>query len=474
MKYSKIFALLLCALLLVSCAENALQNSSSIADTSQTESLGGEQSEGSSEAVVYDTTPRELEFVDYYFGDSFEYSEENAKYSAIMQRNEDGSMGTVVIDSADDISLFIELLEFGDSVTEFFEGLDEDYFEKKLLLFNDITAPMSGYDFAVRAVSADENGVTVKLIYTHAEMGNDVVVPGVVAVEIDKSDILGCESFGAEIAKVDFDTTERELEYTSHSFIGTLDLNYVNLPQNSVVATKITNAGYFKRLAEGSSSAELKEYAKDKDQKFFQTKSLIIIYAPSSSSGNEFKLESVSCGEHGTALKINRILDGLSGDETDFITVVEVDAAEVFGNHSVFAAVSDGDEWQRIQKAPIYFEGEKTDVECEMDIIARETTLPLVATLKAIGADVNWTSDEKATVKYNGRSYTLSLKTKKLVRGNEDRLWGDENERVAKGKELIVNYNDFWGFMLKESDYDTAVSFHGKYLQIGTDLFAVN
>ena len=141
----------------------------------------------------------ELEFVDYYFGDSFEYSEENAKYSAIMQRNEDGAMGTVVIDSVDDISLFIELLEFGDSVTEFFEGLDEDYFEKKLLLFNDITAPMSGYDFAVRAVSADENGVTVKLIYTHAEMGNCVVVPGVVAVEIDKSDILGCESFGAEI-----------------------------------------------------------------------------------------------------------------------------------------------------------------------------------------------------------------------------------------------------------------------------------
>ncbi|MBO5767614.1 MAG: hypothetical protein J6R49_03715, partial [Clostridia bacterium] len=117
-------------------------------------------------------------------------------------------------------------------------------------------------------------------------------------------------------------------------------------------------------------------------------------------------------------------------------------------------------------KAPLYFDGTKTEVMCEMDIIARETKLPLVATLKAIGAEVEWLSDTRAAIKYNGRSYSLNLKTKKLVRGNEDRLWGKVEERTALTRELLVDYHDFWGFMLRESECNTSVNYDGNYVEI--------
>ncbi|MBO5767569.1 MAG: hypothetical protein J6R49_03490 [Clostridia bacterium] len=465
MKYVRIIAALLCLLLLVSCATEPTSDDSSINESVIFESSEAESDNSlSEESAVFDKTPREIEFIEHVFPASLKYGDEYSQYSIL--RKEDGRFGTIVIDSRDDIAAFTEMLEYSNQTPEFFESLPEDFFEEKLLLLNDITAPMTGYNIAVRSVRADEDGVTVEYIYTHAEEGGMTVVPGICAVEIDRADVAGCESFAAESEFVHFDTTERELDFTSHTFVGKFGLDYLYVSPTSVRTTLIMNTGSLSQLVKVSESNEFNEFAKDKDKKYFQTKALIIACIPSSSSGNIFELLGISCGEHGTALKIQRRLDGTTNDVQHLIIVAEVDKHEVFGSHSGFAAVSDTEQWQRAQKAPLYFDGTKTEVMCEMDIIARETKLPLVATLKAIGAEIEWSSDTRAAIKYNGRSYSLNLKTKKLVRGNEDRLWGEVEERTALTRELLVDYHDFWGFMLHESECNTSVNYDGNYAEV--------
>lgn len=468
-----ILALVMCVTFFASCAEGTVENSSGVSETesNDSETSKDEMSTGESslEEVVFDETPRDIEFVEHSLSVGFKYgSSENEGFAKthIIGRG-DSRFDTFVLDSEDKIEPFLSALEYPERAEDFFESLPEDFFERKLLLINDFLTPMTGYRGRVRRVRADEDGVTLEFVYTHGEMGSDVVIPCVFLTEIDKADVAGCESFGAESKKVDFDTTERELEYISHSFVGELKLNYVDIPADSVVVTAVYSKGSLQRLVEGSDSEEFAEFAKDKDSKYFQKNSLIIAYVISSSSGNEFRLDGVSCSEYGTAVRINRALNDTDDKEVKHILVVEVDADEVFGVHEIYPAVSDTEEWQRKQSAPIYINGKLAEnVECELDIIAREVELPLVATLDSLGASIEWTSSEKASVSFNGRSYTLSLKTKKLVRGNEDRLWGEVENRTSEEQELYVDYIALWGFLLRESDFDLYVNYNGNYIEL--------
>lgn len=468
-----ILALVMCVTFFASCAEGIVENSSGVSETESSDSETSKDEisneESSLEEIVFDETPRDIEFVEHSLSVGFKYgSSENESFAKthIIGRG-DSRFDTFVLDSEDKIEPFLSALDSPERAKEFFESLPEDFFERKLLLINDFLTPMTGYRGRVRRVRADEDGVTIEYVYTHGEMGSDVVIPCIFLTEIDKADVAGCESFGAESKKVDFDTTKRALEYVSHSFVGELKLNYTDIPTDSVVVTTVYGKGSLQRLVEGSDSEEFAEFAKDKDSKYFQKKSLIIAYVISSSSGNKFAFDGISCSEYGTAVRINRALNDTDDKEVKHILVAEVDADEVFGVHEIYPAVSDTEQWKRKQSAPIYVNGKLVEnVECVLDILTREVKIPLVATLDSLGASIEWKSIDEASVSFNGRSYTLSLRTQKLVRGNEDRLWGEVENRFAEVGELHVDYIALWGFLLRESDFDLYVNYNGNYIEL--------
>lgn len=474
----KCLSLLLCIVMLLaalaSCKESASESSDASGIDSAAESGEVSESVASEEELVFDTTPRSIDFTTHYFYAYFKYYDndnydELAKCGVITHDEGTSRLSTIVLESEADVSKLADEFEDRESFDEMISKLPEGFFDEKLLLVNDFTAGCLGYDRAIRNVRVDENGVTVEFIYSCPEVGADMVDSLFTAVEIDRRDVYGHESFSAESKAVSFDTTERDIDFVSCDFVGTLDLNYLSLQPNGVYTQTVTGEGYLNRLAEESGSDDFVEFASEKDQSYFREKTIILSYIPASSSAHIFNVVGVSCGEYGTAVKITRDLKEEDGIATNRIIVTEVDFEEIFGTQPIFPAISDGTEWTQLQKGKLYFNGELIeDAVCEFDTLNREVMIPIAATLKGMGAKVNWSSDTKATISIDGFNYTLDLKQKIVRRAGEDRLWGNEEKRVALDRELMGSSSDLFGLLVIDLNYDLSSDFNSLTVNVKT------
>ncbi|MBR6562773.1 MAG: hypothetical protein IKK70_02415 [Clostridia bacterium] len=471
-------SLLLCIVMLLvslaSCKEEANESPDASGIDSTVESGDASESVASEAELVFDTTPRSIDFTTHYFYAYFKYYEndnyEELAKSHVITRDEGVSkLSTIVLESEEDVSKLAEEFENRESFDEMISKLPEGFFDEKLLLVNDFTAGCLGYDRAVRNVRVDENGVTVEFIYACPEVGDTMVDSLFTAIEIDKRDVYGHEDFSAESRQVSFDTTERDIDFVSCDFVGTLDFKYVSMQPNGVYMKTVTNEGYLNRLAEESGSDDFVEFASEKDEGYFREKTIILSYIPASSSKHVFNVVGVSCGEYGTAVKITRELKEEDGTATNRIIVTEVDFEEIFGTQPIFPAISDGSEWSQIQKGKLYFDGELIeDAVCEFDTLKREVMIPIAATLKGMGADVNWSSETKATISIDGFNYTLDLKQKIVRRAGEDRLWGDEERRAVRDKELMGSSSDLFGLLVIDLNYDLSSDFSSLAVNVKT------
>ena len=454
-----LLALTMLVAILTACAEPEDASGASSAESGEAVSEGSGSvdvsDEGSQKELVYDTTPRDIAFSVDFLPVSMNYEEQNLKNMLIYGNKT--TCEPFVVESSDEAYALVERFDPYNEQTyynDYISNLPDGFFDEKVLLINDCTQPCTGYTMAVRGVRVDENGVTVDFIYDQTEFGGDMVCPDLMIVTLDKSDVYGHESFKTTVSLTPFDTTERELDFETFDFIGTLDLPYNEISKNVPYPIKIMSVGALKRYAEESQSEEFIEFANGKTEEYFRDHALLVSYIESTNESNEFEIVGVFNYEKGTAIKMTRNLTREAGNPVNRIIVTEVDFSAVFGAQSVFHALSDGD-WQQKQSGLAYFDGKPLEgVEVEMDILERETMIPVVATLKGMGASVSWSSDTKATISFKGYTYTLDLKKKIVRRAGEDRLWGSVEDRIALDKELMVTSDDMFGLLIIDLHFD--------------------
>ncbi len=460
--------------LFAACAE--VEDTSGASSSAESDDAGFEGSgsvdlsdEGSQKELVYDTTPRDINFSVDFLPVSLNYEEQNLKNMLIYGNKT--TCEPFVIESSDEADALVERFDpYNDEryYKDYLSNLPDGFFDEKMLLINDCTQPCTGYTMAVRGVRVDESGVTVDFIYDQTEVGGDMVCPDLMIVTVDKSDVYGHENFKTTVELMPFDTTERELEFENFDFVGTLYLPYNEISKNAPYCMKIMTLGALKRYADESQSEEFIEFANGKTEEYFRDHALLVSYIESTNESNEFEVVGVYNYEKGTAVKMTRNLTREAGNPVNRIIVTEVDFSAVFGAQSVFHALSDGT-WQQKQTGLVYFDGKPLEgVEFEMDIIERESMIPVVATLEGMGASVSWSSDTKASISFKGYTYTLDLKKKTVRRAGEDRLWGTVENRIALDKELMVTSNDMFGLLIIDLNIDFYCDLRTHEMQITT------
>ncbi len=155
------------------------------------------------EPVEYDPTPRDLEYTDKIIPAMFNG---DSKHSIVGNE----TPTPIVIKSFDDVDALLSNVSVKQSekLVEYLNDLPPSFFSEKIILVNDFTHEMDYTDCGVIGVRADENGVTVKYTYKLPSSGQPSLpaeYPCVCVTELDKSDVLGCDSFNAEVEVIDPD-----------------------------------------------------------------------------------------------------------------------------------------------------------------------------------------------------------------------------------------------------------------------------
>ncbi len=213
------FILILSLLMLISlfsaCAEETNKIESDISNTDESDTSIVTSSEITDMSDQYDPTPRDLEYTAHI---SNETSYGFQRISSLEDYDSESCI--LVIDSYDICKQVLDLQKnvneiYSETVT-FLKSLDKSYFNSKTILLIDAEVPSSGYSFYVLNVRADADGVTAEYaeILPAGPFVNTEIGYHIIAIEINKSDILGCNSFNAEAETVQYDPTPRDLEYT--------------------------------------------------------------------------------------------------------------------------------------------------------------------------------------------------------------------------------------------------------------------
>ena len=193
--------LALCISLFAACAEEAKDIGDTLSKTvsGNEESIGGDTPDETSDTVVFDPTPRDLEYTAHIYDESYGF-----KYIRSLEYYDSESC-ILVIDSYDICKQVLDLQKNVDEqyseTVAFLKSLDKSYFNSKTILLIDAEVPTSGYSYEVANVRADADGVTAECveIYPVGPFVNTAIGYFIIAIELDKSDILGCESFNAEV-----------------------------------------------------------------------------------------------------------------------------------------------------------------------------------------------------------------------------------------------------------------------------------
>ncbi len=300
------------------------------------------------EPVEYDPTPRDLEYTYYDFSEVFTGFKELSNIDGYDSDNR-----VLVVDSYDVCKQILTLnkdLKGTDSseTYKFLNGLDKDYFNKKIVLLFDDFANHSGYTYEITNVHADENGVTTYITEIDHQLGFDMLCYHVIAVELDKSDILGCDSFNAEVETVQYDPTPRDLEYTEkiipamfngdskHSIVGNETPTPIVIKSFDDVDTLLSNVSI-------NQSEKLVEYLNDLPSSFFSEKIILVNDFTHGIDYTDCGVIGVRADENGVTVKYTYKLPS-SGHpslpaEYPCVCVIELDKSDILGCESFNAEV---------------------------------------------------------------------------------------------------------------------------------------
>lgn len=146
----------------------------------------------------FNSTSRELEFIEHTLWFAKILDPKYDEYVNYFEKNKDKEKVTYVLTSVEEVEEFSTILR---SPYDLVSEIPDGYFDEKVLIVNNFVANnMSDDEIFVEKVCANENGIRVYygLKKGVADFGLPAEDSILHFVEINKSDVLGCESFTAE------------------------------------------------------------------------------------------------------------------------------------------------------------------------------------------------------------------------------------------------------------------------------------